>query len=65
MGFDSTYNSRRYLQANCKSDTEFILNYNQLYRANNFYFRINGNSITTTIEEKSNYVKTVIKSSVK
>jgi hypothetical protein len=55
------------LQANFKNENEFVFHFNQLCRINNFYFHfmINGNNITTTMEETSNFIKTNIASSFK
>ncbi len=67
LGFDSTLQLPVALQANFKNENEFILNFNQLCRINNFYFHfiINGNNVTTTMEETSNFIKTNIASSFK
>lgn len=67
LGFDSTLQLPVALQANFKNDDEFILHFNQLCRINNFYFHfaVNGNNLTTMMEETSNFIKINIPSSFK
>ena len=67
LGLDPTSQLPVALQANCKSSDEFILNFNQLCRINNFYFHfvIHGNNITTTMRETSNLININISSSFK
>ncbi|HKG67810.1 MAG TPA: hypothetical protein VKA92_03005, partial [Segetibacter sp.] len=67
LGFDSTLQLPVALQADFKNENEFILHFNQLCRINNFYFhfKINGNNVSTTMEETSNFIKTNIASSFK
>ena len=66
-GFDSTLQLPVALQATFENENEFVLHFNQLCRINNFYFHfiINGNNVTTTMEETSNFIKTIISSSFK
>jgi CubicO group peptidase (beta-lactamase class C family) len=65
LSMDSTLQLPVALQAKCEKRNEFVLHYNQLCRINNFYFNftIDGNSIMTTMEETSNFIKTNIASS--
>lgn len=65
LGLDPALQLPVALQANCKNDNEFVLHYNQLCRINNFYFNfmVDGDSVTTTMEETSNFIKINIKSS--
>ena len=67
LGLDPSLQLPVALQANFKNEDEFVLHFNQLCRINNFYFHfmINGNNITTTMEETSNFIKTNIASSFK
>ena len=67
LGFDSTLQVQVALQAKFENENEFVLHFNQLCRINNFYFHfvINKNSIVTTMEETSNFIKTNIISSFK
>jgi CubicO group peptidase (beta-lactamase class C family) len=67
LGFDSTLQLPVALQAKFENENKFVLHFNQLCRINNFYFHftINGNSIRTTMEETSNFIKTNIASSFK
>ena len=67
LGFDSTLQLPVALQAKFENENEFVLHFNQLCRINNFYFHftINENSIMTTMEEASNFIKTNIASSIK
>ncbi len=53
------------LQANFRNENGFVLHFNQLCSINNlyFYFTLNGNQITTTLEETSNHIKINIASS--
>ena len=55
------------LQAEFENENEFVLHFNQLCRINNFYFYflINGQNTTTTMQETSNFIKTNIASSFK
>jgi CubicO group peptidase (beta-lactamase class C family) len=66
-GFDSTLHLPVALQATFESQNEFVLHFNQLCRINNFYFHfiINGNTVTTIMEETSNFIKTNIASAFK
>ena len=65
LGFDSTLQLPVALQGKFQNTNEFVLHYNQLCRINNFYFHftISGNSIRTTMEETSNFIKINIASS--
>jgi hypothetical protein len=67
LGFDAILQLPVALQAKFENQNEFVLHFNQLCRINNFYFHftINGNSIITTMEETSNFIKTNIASSFK
>lgn len=66
ISMDSTLQLPVALQAECKNANEFVLHYNQLCRINNFYFHffIATNSITTTMEETSNFIKTNVASTI-
>lgn len=65
MSMDPTIQLPVALQASCKNENELILHYNQLCRINNFYFhfKFDKETITTTMEETSNLIKTTIVSS--
>ncbi len=67
LGFDSTLQLPVALQALPEKENEFVLHFNQLCRINNFYFHfvINGNNVTTTMKETSNFVNINIASSFK
>jgi CubicO group peptidase (beta-lactamase class C family) len=67
LSFDSTLQLPVALQASFGNENELILHFNQLCRINNFYFRfeIKGSTVTTTIEETSNFIKVNIPSSFK
>jgi hypothetical protein len=67
LGFDSTLRLPVALQATFENENKFVLHFNQLCRINNFYFHftINEDSIMTTMEETSNFIKTNIISSLK
>jgi CubicO group peptidase (beta-lactamase class C family) len=55
------------LQASFQIDNEFMLHFNQLCRINNFYFHFTlaEDGLTTSMEEKSNFIKINIRSWIK
>lgn len=65
LSLDAAFNLPVALQARCDSADRFVLHYNQLCRINNFffYFTVTGDSVTTTIEETSNFITLRIASS--
>ena len=67
LNMDPTLQLPVALQVKSENGNELVLHYNQLCRINNFYFHftINDNSITTTMEETSNFIKMNIVSSFK
>jgi CubicO group peptidase (beta-lactamase class C family) len=67
VGWDPDLHLPVALQAKFENENQFVLHFNQLCRINNFYFyfTIDHNSILTTIEETSNFIKTNIVSSLK